>query len=74
MTTGNEWKRWKILLVTEMMYCWWRCKTLLNRVQNEEIRQIMGVEYDVRDTIRKIHLKWYGQICRMKEERIPLKV
>lgn len=32
------------------------------------------IEYDVMNTIRKRQLKWYCHMCRMKEERIPLKV
>ena len=48
-------------------------KSRMERIKNENIREIMGVKEkkDSIDIIEKKGLKWYGQVKRMVEERIP---
>ena len=47
-------------------------KSRMERVKNEDIKEIMGVKGkpDV-DIIEKESLQWYGHVKRMQEERIP---
>jgi hypothetical protein len=48
-------------------------KSRLEKINNENIKEIMGVEGkpDIIDIIEKKRLQWYGHVKRMPEERIP---
>jgi len=48
-------------------------KSRMERVKNEKIKEIMGVEGkpDIIDIIEQKRLQWYGHVKRMPEERIP---
>jgi hypothetical protein len=48
-------------------------KSLLERIKNEHIKEIMGVKEkpDIIDVIEKKRLQWYGHVKRMQEERLP---
>jgi len=45
----------------------------MERVKNEDIKEIMGVKRkpDITDIIEQKRLQWYGHVKRMPEERIP---
>jgi hypothetical protein len=45
----------------------------MERVKNEDIKEIMGVKGkpDIIDKIEQKRLQWYGHVKRMPEERIP---
>lgn len=60
---------------TEMMY-WRRCckTTILDRVRNDEIRNKMGVDTTLTDSIEKKQLMWYGHMRRLGQERLPQKI
>jgi hypothetical protein len=45
-------------------------KSRLEKIKNENIKEIMGVKGKP-DIIEKKRLKWYGHLKRMPEERIP---
>jgi hypothetical protein len=47
-------------------------KTRLERIKNENIKEIMGVKAkpDIIDITEKKRLQWYGHVKRMPEERI----
>ena len=59
----------------EMDY-WRRCcrLTRLDRVRNVEIRQAMGIDLDIIETIEARRLNWFGHLKRMSDERWPRKV
>ena len=42
----------------------------MERIKNEQIREIMGVKGKP-DIVQKKRLHWYGHVRRMPEERIP---
>jgi hypothetical protein len=48
-------------------------KSRMERVKNEDIKEIMGVKGkpDIIDIIEQKRLQWYGHVKRMPEERIP---
>jgi hypothetical protein len=48
-------------------------KSSLERIKNENIKEIMGAEGkpDIIDIIENKILQWYGHVKRMPEERIP---
>jgi hypothetical protein len=50
----------------------WRSarKSRLEKIKNENIKEIMGVKGKP-DIIEKKRLQWYGHVKRMAEERIP---
>jgi hypothetical protein len=54
----------------EMNY-WRRCCQLTrrDRVRNTEIRERMGIDIDVLETIECKRLKWYGHVERMNDQR-----
>ena len=63
------------LLSTEMDYLRRSCRLRrVDRVRNETIRNMMGVERDIVDKVQRKQLVWYGHTCRMDEERIPNRV
>jgi hypothetical protein len=45
-------------------------KSRLERIKNEQIKEIMGVKGkpDITDIIQKKRLQWYGHVNRMPEE------
>jgi hypothetical protein len=45
----------------------------MERVKNEDIKEIMGVKGkpDIIDIIEQKRPQWYGHVKRMQEERIP---
>jgi hypothetical protein len=47
-------------------------KSRMERIKNEHIKEIMGVngKPDIVDIIEKKRLQWYGHVKRMPEERI----
>jgi hypothetical protein len=45
-------------------------KSKLEKIKNENIKEIMGVKGKP-DIIEKKKLQWYGHVKRMPEERIP---
>jgi hypothetical protein len=48
-------------------------KSGLERIKNEHIKEIMGVEEkpDIIDIIEKKRLQWFDHVKRMQEERLP---
>jgi hypothetical protein len=48
-------------------------KSRLERIQNEHIKEIMGVKekLDIIDIIERKRLQWYGHIKRLQEGRLP---
>ena len=48
-------------------------KSRMERIKNEQIKEIMGVKEkpDIIDSIERKRLQWYGHVKRMPEERIP---
>jgi hypothetical protein len=48
-------------------------KSRMERIKNEQIKEIMGVKGkpDIIDSIERKRLQWYGHVKRMPEERIP---
>ena len=40
----------------------------------ETIKNMMGMERDIVDEVQRKQLVWYGDTCRMDEERIPNRV
>jgi hypothetical protein len=48
-------------------------KSTLERIKNENIKEIMGVKEkpDIIDIIQKKRLQWYGHVKRMQEEKLP---
>jgi len=48
-------------------------KSRMERVKNEDIKEIMGVKGkpDIIDIIEQKRLQWYGHVKRMPEERVP---
>jgi hypothetical protein len=62
------------ILSTEMDVLRWSArKSRMERVKNEDIKEIMGVKGkpDIIDNIEQRRLQWYGHVKRMPEERIP---
>jgi hypothetical protein len=47
-------------------------KSRMERIENEHIREIMGVKGkpDITHIIQKKRLQWYGHVKRIPEERI----
>jgi hypothetical protein len=45
-------------------------KSRLEKIKNENIKEIMGV-IGKQDIIEKKRLQWYGHVKRMPEERMP---
>jgi hypothetical protein len=59
------------ILSTEMDVLWRSArKSGLEKIKNENIKEIMGVKGKP-DIIEKKRLQWYGHVKRMPEERIP---
>lgn len=79
-TYGSEtWelkKRDKDRLMSLEMDFWRRsCRyTRLDHIRNERIREIMGVEGTILDTIEYKQLMWYGHLQRMNDDRWPKKI
>ncbi|KAK4883266.1 hypothetical protein RN001_006585 [Aquatica leii] len=48
--------------------------TRLDKVNNQNIRERMGITLNILDTIEGKRLNWYGHLRRMPEERWPLKI
>jgi hypothetical protein len=48
-------------------------KSSMERTKNERIKEIMGVKGkpDIRESIERKRLQWYGHVERRPEERIP---
>lgn len=46
-------------------------KSRLDRVRNEDIRNIMGVEETITQSIERRQLVWYGHVRRMDDNRLP---
>jgi IS5 family transposase len=61
------------ILSTEMDVLRSARKSRMERVKNEDIKEIMGVKGkpDITDIIEQKRLQWYGHVKRMPEERIP---
>ena len=80
ITYGSEvWQLKKrsedILRATEMDF--WRRSAGISRrerVRNERVRGIMGVEEDIVHDIKTRQLVWYGHVRRMADSRLPRKV
>ena len=63
------------LLSTEMNHLRRSCRLRrVDRVRNETIRNMMGMERDIVDEVQRKQLIWYGHMCRMDEERISNRV
>jgi hypothetical protein len=45
-------------------------KSRLERITNEQIKEMMEVKEDI-DIIERKRLQWYGHVKRMQEERLP---
>ncbi|CAH0395288.1 unnamed protein product [Bemisia tabaci] len=63
-----------MLRATEMDF--WRRSAGISRrdrVRNERVRQIMGVENDIIFDVMTRQLVWYGHVNRMTDERLPKK-
>jgi hypothetical protein len=48
--------------------------TLEDHVRNDIIREIMGTEVTLTDTVEVKQLKWYGHMKRMGEGSLPKKI
>jgi hypothetical protein len=62
------------ILSTEMDELWRSAiKSRLERIKNENIKEIMGVKGkpDIIDILQKKTLQWYSHVKRMPEEKIP---
>jgi hypothetical protein len=62
------------ILYTEMDELWRSArKSRLERIKNENIKEIMGVKGkpNITDILQKKRLQWYGHVKRMPEEKIP---
>ncbi|XP_045477899.1 uncharacterized protein LOC123683046 [Harmonia axyridis] len=46
----------------------------LQKIRNEEIRRLMGVDGTLYEDIEAKQLIWYGHLQRMDEQRLPKKV
>ncbi|CAG9839790.1 unnamed protein product [Diabrotica balteata] len=46
-------------------------KSRLDRIQNDHIRNIMGVKSTIIDEIQRRQLIWYGHVERMDDDRLP---
>ena len=48
-------------------------KSIIERIKNEHIKEIMGVKEkpDITDIIERKRLQWYGHIKRMQDKRLP---
>jgi hypothetical protein len=59
-------------MATEMDY-WRRVAGIsrLERIRNERVREIMRVDGNIVEDIRKKQLILYGHLKRMEEERLP---
>ncbi|KAJ8952322.1 hypothetical protein NQ318_017216 [Aromia moschata] len=80
VTYGSEvWqlreKSIKSLEATEMDY-WRRAagRSRLERIKNERIREVMGIKQTIVEEIRVKQLKWYGDVQRMTQERLPKQI
>ena len=63
------------ILSTEIDFIRISCRLRrVDRVKNETIRNMMGMERDIVDEVQRKQLVWYGHTCRMNEERIPNRV
>ena len=63
------------LLSYEMDYLRRSCRLRrVDRLRNETIRNMMGMERDIVNEVQRKQLVWYGNTCRMDEERIPNRV
>lgn len=47
--------------------------TLMERQRNGVIREELGV-FNLRDKMRISEQNWYGHVCRMHNDRIPLEL
>ena len=80
VTYGSEvWQLKKrtedMLRATEMDF--WRRSAGISRrerIRNERVREIMGVEKDIVHDIRSKQLVWYGHVRRMADDRLPKQV
>ena len=80
VTYGSEvWQLKKrtedMLRATEMDF--WRRSAGISRrerIRNEKVREIMGVEKDIVHDIRSKQLVWYGHVRRMADDRLPKQV
>ena len=63
------------ILATEMDF-WRRCcrYTRMDRVRNIDIRNEMGIDIDLIETIEVKRLRWYGHLERMTMDRWPKRV
>ncbi|XP_030748221.1 uncharacterized protein LOC115876551 [Sitophilus oryzae] len=68
-------KKLKLPEATEMDF-WRRAagKSILDRVRNERIQNVMGVKHRISEDIKINQLRWYGHVQRMEENRIPKKI
>lgn len=48
--------------------------TLFDHIRNEEIRERVGIEAPLTESIEAKQLLWYGHMRRMPEERLPAKI
>ena len=63
------------LLSTEMDYLRRSCQLRrVDRVRNETIRDMMGIEKYIVDEVQRKQLVCYGHTCRIDKERIPNRV
>jgi hypothetical protein len=60
------------ITATEMDYLW-RATGIshVERIQNERVTEIMRVDGNIAEDIRKKQLIWYGQVKRIEEEHVP---
>jgi hypothetical protein len=70
---ANPFREINKILCTEMDVRRSARKSRMERIKNEQIKEIMGVKGkpDVIDIRERKRLQWYGHVRRMLEERIP---
>lgn len=66
----------KKIIVRSLKMKWRRSSetSRLDKVRNESIRQIMGVNHKITEDIQIKQPRWYGYVQRMEETRLPRQI